>query len=86
MRIARARLCTVLLVFTLLAPPLLAAEGQILRATSERGFFALLSHALSGLLPWIEKGRASMDPNGSPEPETEGDPATDGRASMDPNG
>jgi hypothetical protein len=77
-----SRLLLILLSFTLLSSPALAAGP---RAEKEPGFAARLWKVVESLLPGIEKTRWTIDPNGEPVPESTGS-ETDGRGGMDPNG
>jgi hypothetical protein len=45
-----------------------------------------LWQALGSLVPWIAKGRGSMDPDGSPASAAPTGSTPDGRGGMDPDG
>lgn len=86
MKRATSRLLLLLLLATITAGPAFARGPEPARPEKEaRGVFSLLWRSLAGLLPSLDKGRSTLDPNGAPVPETTGS-ETDTRGTIDPNG
>jgi hypothetical protein len=90
-RTAWLRVAALAVVLALLAPPVFARSRAFVSPARElRGFLVSVVEVVTNLLPGLDKGRAGMDPNGSPTAPTTTtsteDEETDGRASMDPNG
>jgi hypothetical protein len=78
-RSTRTRPCALLLVLTLLAPPVFAVPRE---PEGERsGVLTLLWQALGQLLPIVSDLGPGMDPGGEPDQET-----TDLGPTMDPGG
>ena len=93
MKRATSRLLCLLLLAALTAGPAFARGPEPARPGKEaRGFFSLLWRSLADLLPTLEKGRSTLDPNGAPETDgrgtidPNGTPETDGLSTIDPNG
>lgn len=84
-RSARFRTTILLLILALAAMPAMAA-GKAPARQQAPSVVARLWQALDSLVPWIAKGRGSMDPNGSPAPTAPTGSDPDGRGGMDPNG
>ena len=82
---ARFRATILLLILALMAMPAMAA-GKAPARQQAPSTVARLWQALGSLVPWISKGRGSMDPDGSPAPTAPTGSDPDGRGSMDPNG
>ena len=86
MKQTASRLLALLLLAALTAAPALARGPEPARPGKEaRGVLSLLWRSLAGLLPSLDKGLSTIDPNGAPAPETPGG-ETDGRSTLDPNG
>ena len=84
-RSARFRATILLLILALAAMPAMAAAKEPARQNVP-SFVSRLWQALGNLVPWVAKGRGSMDPNGSPPPAAPTGSTTDGRGGMDPDG
>jgi|GEM_PF-2908401 len=80
-RSARFRATILLLILALAAMPAMAPARQ-----QTPSVVARLWQALDSLVPWIVKGRGSMDPDGSPAPTAPTGSTPDGRGGMDPDG
>lgn len=86
MKRTTSRLLFLLLLAALTAGPAFARVPEPARSRPEaQGVLSLLWRSLAGLLPSLDKTRSTIDPNGSPAPETPGG-ETDGRSTLDPNG
>lgn len=95
MKRATSRLLCLLLLAALTAGPAFARGPEPARTGPEaRGVLSLLWRSLTGLLPSLDKTRSTLDPDGSPAPETDGRstldpdgaPEADGVGTIDPNG
>ena len=93
------RIVGLTLAVALAGSPVLAADNRGAAAGARHaGFLEWIGRALGGLVPVsvLEKGRSTIDPNGSPPPapaspdgtSTSGGAETDseGRSTIDPNG
>ncbi|HEV7509721.1 MAG TPA: hypothetical protein VGS07_32915 [Thermoanaerobaculia bacterium] len=84
-RSARFRATIFLLILALAAIPAMAA-GKAPARQNAPSLVTRLWQALGSLVPWMAKGRGSMDPNGSPPPTAPAGSTPDGRDGMDPDG
>ncbi|HSK79939.1 MAG TPA: hypothetical protein VLQ45_26030 [Thermoanaerobaculia bacterium] len=84
MKRTASSLLALLLLAALTAAPAFARGPE--PARQGRGLLSSLWSSLLNVLPSLDKGRGTFDPNGSPAPESGPADATDGRAGMDPNG
>ncbi|HSK80804.1 MAG TPA: hypothetical protein VLQ45_30405 [Thermoanaerobaculia bacterium] len=86
MKRATSRLLLLLLLAALTAGPAFARGPEPARSEKQaRGVLSLLWRSLAGLLPSLDKTRGTLDPDGTPAPETTGG-ETDTRSTIDPNG
>lgn len=72
-----ARVTVLLLAAVLLASPVFAASPRA--ALKEPGLFASLWRAVQWIMPSLDKGGITTDPNGAPAPD-------EGRSTIDPDG
>ncbi|MFY9825414.1 MAG: hypothetical protein WAM82_28825 [Thermoanaerobaculia bacterium] len=84
-RSVRFRATILLLILALAATPALAA-GKAPARQDAPSLVTRLWQALGSLVPWIAKGRGSMDPDGSPATTAPSGSTPDGRGGLDPDG
>lgn len=85
MRSAFARSTVILLALTFAVLPAGAVQARTEGRTEAR--IMRIFREFLGLLPGLDKGRAGLDPNGTPAPSESSEGGdTDGRAGLDPNG
>ena len=86
-RIVSSRVCSILLLLTLLGSPAFAYGSRSIRPAPEPAtLFTWLWQALSELVPAIAESHAGMDPDGTPASTVPGTDDGDGRIHIDPNG